>query len=177
MAVVPMGEGAAVSGEFALTNTTMGLFDIFKKKTVPINSSYVFDKAKYHDNSIEELGLDEEQAFVHTGLFFAWLVNNGLMSEFFISETSAEIEKLKNRKISPSAIYMNCDGVLIGDMLSDKGFNFAMRYFDFEKGSYVSDYEKAFNVKDDEFFTVKDTWENYDIIKAKIDAAYEKWSS
>jgi hypothetical protein len=154
----------------------MGLLDIFKKKTRPVDNKYVFDKAKFHDNSVEQLGLDEEQSFVHTGLFFAWLVNNGLMSDFFVEETGTAIEKLKDRKVSPSTIYMNWDGVLLGEMLSDKGFNFALSYFDFDKGSYMADYEKIFNVTGDQVFTVKDTWENYDKIKATIDAAYEKWS-
>lgn len=88
----------------------MNLFNIFKKKIKPVDSEYVFDKTKYHDNSIEQLGLDEEQAFVHTGLFFAWLVNNGLMSDFFCDETRDGIIELKDRKISPSTLYMNWDG-------------------------------------------------------------------
>ena len=154
----------------------MGLLDIFKNKTKPVDNKYVFDKAKFHDNSVEQLGLDEEQSFVHTGLFFAWLVNNGLMSDFFIKETGREIENLKNRTISPSTIYMNWDGVLLGEMLSDKGFNFAMSYFDFDKGVYIKDYEKIFNVTGDRFFTVKDTWANYDKIRPTIDEAYRKWS-
>jgi hypothetical protein len=152
------------------------LFDIFKKKTKPVDNKYVFDKAKYHDNSIEQLGLDEEQAFVHTGLFFAWLVNNGLMSDFFIQEAGSEIEKLKHRKISPSTIYMNWDGVLLGEMLNSKGFNFAMNYFDFDKGTYIKDYENVFSVNAEQFFTVKDNWDNYDKVRPVIDAAYENWS-
>ena len=158
------------------TNENMGLFDIFKKKTRPVDNKYVFDKAKYHDNSIEQLGLDEEQTFVHTGLFFAWLVDKGLMSDFFIEETGSEIEKVKNRSISPSTIYMNWDGVLLGEMLSNKGFNFALSYFDFDRGTYMADYEKVFNVTGDQVFTVKNTWDNYDKIKPVIDAAYEKWN-
>lgn len=154
----------------------MGLLDIFKKKITPVDNKYVFDKAKYHDSSIEQLGLDEEQAFVHTGLFFAWLVNNGLMSEFFIQETGNEIEKLRTRKITPSTLYMNWDGTLLGEMLSDRGFNFAMNYFDFEKGTYMADYEKVFSVTGDQVFTIKDTWDNYDKIKPVIDLAYAKWS-
>lgn len=154
----------------------MGLLNIFKKKAKPVDNKYVFDKAKYHDNSVEQLGLDEEQSFVHTGLFFAWLVNNGLMSDFFVDETGNEIEKLKERKISPSTIYMNWDGVLLGEMLNDTGFNFALSYFDFDKGTYMADYEKVFNVTGDQVFTVKDTWENYDKIKTTINAAFEKWS-
>ena len=154
----------------------MGLFDIFKKKPRPVDNNYVFDKAKFHDGAVEQLGLDEEQSFVHTGLFFAWLINNGLMSDFFVDETGSMIQKLKDRKISPSTVYKNWDGVLIGDMLSDEGFNFSMSYFDFDKGTYIADYEKAFNVTGDKVFTVKDTWDNYDKIKPLIDAAYKKWS-
>jgi len=154
----------------------MGLLDIFKNKTKTVDNKYVFDKAKFHDNSVEQLGLDEEQSFVHTGLFFAWLVNNGLMSDFFIKETGREIENLKSRTISPSTIYMNWDGVLLGEMLSDKGFNFAMSYFDFDKGVYIKDYEKIFKLTGDQFFTVKDTWDNYEKIRPTIDEAYRKWS-
>jgi hypothetical protein len=154
----------------------MGFLNIFKKRAKPIENKYVFDKAKYHDDSIKKLGLDEKQTFVHTGLFFAWMVKNGLMSRFFIEESGAEIEKLKQRKISPSAIYMTWDGVLVGEMLSDKGFIFAMNYFDFDKGQYIRDYEKVFNVTGNQVFTVKDSWDNYDKIKPIIDAAFEKWN-
>ncbi len=124
----------------------MGLLDIFKKKVKPVDNNYVFDKAKFHDSTVEQLGLDEEQSFVHTGLFFAWLVNNGHMSDFFVDETGDEIEKLKERKISPSTIYINWDGVLLGEMLNDTGLNFALSYFDFDKGTYMADYEKVFNL-------------------------------
>jgi hypothetical protein len=155
----------------------MGLLDIFKSKAKPVDNKYVFDKAKFHDNSIRQLGLDEVQAYVHTGLFFAWLVDNGLMSDFFIKETGSEVEKLKARKISPATIYRNWDGVLLGEMLSEKGFNFALSYFDFDKGTYMVDYEKVFNVTGDKVFTVKDTWDNYEKIKPVIDVVYKKWSS
>jgi hypothetical protein len=151
----------------------MGLLHFLKKKSKPVENKYVFDKAKFHDDSVEQLGLDEEQSFVHTGLFFAWLVTNGLMSQFFIDETEGEIEKLKQRKISPSTLYMNWDGVLLGEMLSDAGYNFALSYFDFEKGTYMSDYEKTFNVNGDQVFTVKDTWDNFDKIRLVIDVAYQ----
>jgi hypothetical protein len=153
----------------------MGLLDIFGKKQKDVDGKYVFDKAKFHADSVDQLGLDENQAFVHTGLFFAWLVNNGLMSDFFISETGNEIEKLKTRKLSPSELYMNWDGVLLGEMLSKEGFNFALSYFDFDKGSYMTDYERTFKLTSEQVFVVQDTWDNYDKLKPVIDKAYEKW--
>lgn len=124
---------------------------------------------------VEKFGLDEEQAFIHTGLFLAWLVNNGLMSCFFSKESGSEIEKLTTRKISPCAIYMNWDGTLIGEMLIKEGFNFSMVYFDFDKGHYIKDYEKTFDVSGEAFFTIKDTWENYDKLKLILDLEFEKW--
>lgn len=153
----------------------MRLFDIFKKKSKPIDNKYVFDKAKFHDNTIAQLGLNEEQSFVHTGLFFAWLVNHDLMSDFFVKESGDNIQKLKERKISPSSLYMEWDGVLLGEMLNEQGFNFALHYFDFDKGSYVKEYEGIFGLKRGQIFTVKDSWVNYEKIKPMIDAAYERW--
>jgi len=147
--------------------TWKGLRDVDKK--------YVFDKAKYHDNSVAELGLSDVQSFVHTGLFLVWLVNNELMSDFFVSETGNEIENLKVRTSSPLGIYEYWDGVLIGEMLSRAGFNFALDYFDFEKGTYMKDYERVFSVTPERVFEVKGTWDNYDKLKPVIDAAYEKW--
>ncbi len=77
------------------------------------------------------------------------------MSEFFIKETGNEIKKLKSRQISPSEIYINWDGVLNGKMLNKEGFNFALDYFDFDRGTYMQDYEKVFNVTSKRVFEVK----------------------
>jgi hypothetical protein len=140
-----------------------------------VDDKYVFDKAKYHDNSVAELGLSDSQSFVHTGLFLAWLVNNELMSDFFVTETGKEVENLKVRRSSPIEIYEEWDGVLIGEMLTRAGFNFALDYFDFERGTYLKDYERVFKVTSKRVYEVKGTWDNYDKLKPTIDAAYEKW--
>ena len=60
------------------------MFGLFKKKKlIEVDEDFVFDKAKYHFESIEEAGLDEEQAYVHNGMFFAWIIKNDLYSDFF----------------------------------------------------------------------------------------------
>lgn len=143
----------------------------------PVDGGYVFDKAKYHDGSIEKMGLADEQSFVHTGLFIAWLVNNDLMSDFFNEESGPDILDLKHKIVSPSELYMNWDGVFVGDMLNETGFNFAMSYFDFDKGRYLRDYEKVFDVKGEDVFKVADTWDNYDKLRPAIDLAFKKWRS
>ena len=152
------------------------LFSKKKKELIEIDESFVFDKAKYHFESINEAELDEEQAYVHTGLFFAWIIKNGLYSEFLLEESPEEIEQTKNEKISPSELYMNWDGVLIGELLNQIGYNFATDYFDFENGDYVNDYEETLCSTDPDIFRVKNTWKNYHKIAEIIDLKFEKWN-
>jgi hypothetical protein len=153
----------------------MGLRDIFKKKLKETDDKYVFDKAKYHFDSVEEDGLVEEQAYVHTGMFLAWLINNDLVSPSFIEESGDEIMSVRSRQFSPSEIYMNWDGVLLGEMMNNEGFNFSLKYFDFDKGQYLKDYERLLCPHSENLFAAKDTWENYDKLKPAIDTAFVKW--
>ena len=146
------------------------------KKLREVDESYVFDKAKYHFESIDKAQLDEEQAYVHTGLFFAWIIKNDLYSEFLMEESLEEIESTKKEKISPIEMYMNWDGVLIGELLNKIGYNFALEYFDFENGEYVNDYEMILANDDPDIFRVKNNWENYHKIAKIIDERFEKWN-
>ena len=45
-------------------------------------------------------------------------------------------------------------------MLNDEGNQFAIDYFDFEKGLYLDDYDDVF-LECDTLYQVQDTWENY----------------
>jgi hypothetical protein len=152
------------------------LFQKRKKELKDVDESYVFDKAKYHFESIKEADLDEEQAYIHTGMFLAWIVKNNLFSEFFMEESQNEIELTKSEKIPPSELYMNWDGVLIGELLNKIGFNFAIEYFDFDNGEYVNDYEMILASDDPDMFRVKNNWENYHKLAKVIDERFEKWN-
>lgn len=109
-------------------------------------------------------------------MFFAWIIKNDLFSEFLMEESQNEIELTKNEKIPPSELYMNWDGVLIGELLNKIGFNFAIEYFDFENGEYVYDYEMILASDDPDMFRVKNNWENYHKIAKLIDERFEKWN-
>ncbi|MXV37760.1 hypothetical protein GO491_03555 [Flavobacteriaceae bacterium Ap0902] len=54
------------------------LFNKKNKELREVDESFVFHKAKYHFDSINEAELEEEQAYVPTGLFFAWIIKNDL---------------------------------------------------------------------------------------------------
>ena len=142
-----------------------------------MDSPIVYDKAKYHWESVNEEGLPDGQEFVHTGFYLGWLIENDLLDSEFVEEfLETEIKEFQKRKITGPKIYELCDGALVDDMLTDEGNEFSQYYFDFEKGSFVSDYMKVFNVSGGkDFYGVKDSWGNYDKIKVCFDSAYSDW--
>ncbi len=102
----------------------------------------VYDKAKYHDESVQDIGLADEHAYNHTTFFMSWLVKNHLMSEDFENDKNNPVGDYRRGKISINKVYEWWDCCLISDMLSAEGNAFAQAYFDFDKGRYLEDYSK-----------------------------------
>ena len=99
-------------------------------------SPYVYDKAKYHYETIEGHGLSEEHAYNHTTFFMSWLIQNKMMSDFFNKESDGQVDNYLQNKISINKLYEWWDCCLISDLLNEEGNEFAKYYFDFEKGSF-----------------------------------------
>ncbi|MFI8715624.1 hypothetical protein [Brevibacillus brevis] len=133
----------------------------------------VYDKAKYHYENFEE-DLPRKQAYVHTGFFIGWLIENDMVSEDFQKSYENLIAEFKQRKMTGPEVYEKTGGVLAKDMLNEEGNQFAMFYFDFETGEYRYHYLEAFDCEPS-VYHVEDTWENYDHIKDWIDNEYEYW--
>ncbi|CJB03041.1 Uncharacterised protein [Streptococcus pneumoniae] len=107
-------------------------------------------------------------------MFLGWIIDNHLFSDEFLEETEEEINKFKLRKMTGTQVYMFWDGVLSDDMLNDEGNQFAIDYFDFEKGLYLDDYDDVF-LECDTLYQVQDTWGNYFKLKEVIDTRYKEW--
>lgn len=153
------------------------LFNKKKNQLSEVDESYVFDKASYHFDSIEEAGFEDEQAYVHTGLYFAWIIKNNLYSDFLKSESEEVISQLMTETILPCELYMHWDGVLIGELLNKVGYNFSKDYFDFENGSYMTDYENLFCDDTTSIFGIANTWDNYHLIAKVIDQRFIEWQA
>ncbi len=140
-----------------------------------MDSPVVYDKGKYHDETVMEGNLPEDRASVHTAFFLGWLIENKLCSDEFKSESDELIAQYKNRSKTAVQVYEWWDRCLIDDMLSDEGNAFASEYFDFEKGQYLSDYAELL-VKDlPSEFHVPYTWESQEIMNQRISDRYQKW--
>ena len=133
----------------------------------------VHDKAKYHSESVENLGLPEEHAYNHTTFFISWLVKNRLMSDDF--EKDGPVDEYRLGKITINKLYEWWDCCLISDMLSAEGNAFAQAYFDFEKGTYLKDYSKYLQKSSPSEFHVPYTADNETAIHSVIDIRYKEW--
>ena len=74
------------------------------KPAIP-NRPVVYDKAKYHLDSIKEFGLAEEQSAVHTAFFLGWLMDNDLCSAEFIDDSREDIAAYKRRETTALEVY------------------------------------------------------------------------
>jgi hypothetical protein len=140
----------------------------------PLQGPCVYDKAEYHYDGDFPKGLPRKQAFVHTGMFVGWLIEHDMIAGGFLEETDG----FKERKKTGAQIYKAWDGSLTSDVLTDAGNAFAKYYYggaDGNGGPYFDDYEATLTAGLPGLYHVKDTWENYDTIKQKIDQRYEAW--
>jgi hypothetical protein len=145
-----------------------------ERKTSPAVSSadpHVYDKAKYHYGTDCPTSLPEEKSFIPTGMFYGWLVEHRMVRVEFDPQT----EVFMSRKMTGPKLYEAGDGCLIDEMLTDEGNRFTKDYFDLDKGKYLGDYQELLAKGLPTPYHVADTWENYDIIKKRIDERYATW--
>lgn len=136
---------------------------------------YVYDKAKYHYESIFEYGLSEEFAANHAVPILRWMVENDLMS--YEHPWSKEISEFKKGKITIHELYFCFGNCLLSNMFTKRGNRFAKHYFDFKKGSYIEDYRTTLQGSLPTEHHILYSNENYMQLKPLMDAAFSRWSS
>jgi hypothetical protein len=140
-----------------------------------MNSPHVYDKAKYHLNSIEEYGLSQEHASNHTVVFLRWLIENEMMSDFFEEESGVLMQNYRANEATIHAVYEWWDCSLADEMLSEEGNSFALHYFDFDKGIYIHDYIATLQRNLPTEYHIDYSEENFQKIKQVIDRRYSEW--
>jgi hypothetical protein len=142
------------------------------------NTVDVYDKAKWHFGGNFPKDLDDFQGYVHTGMFLGWLIDNHLVSEEFKSDHAREIEKFRGHHLTGSQIFETCcDGVLMVEDLNELGNRFALPYFNFDTGQYLSDYEKTLATNLSTLYHVADNWDNYINLKQVLDKRFFDWKN
>lgn len=151
-------------------------FQVTEFHESPENTLEIYDKAKWHYSGDFPDDLEPFQGYVHTGMFLGWCIDNELASDRFKTELKYEIEHFKQHKLTGSQIFKRCcDGVLMLEDLNAMGNRFAIDYFEFNHGKYLSDYEKTLGQHLPSIYHVADTWPNYEKLKTVIDERYANW--
>ncbi len=140
-----------------------------------MKNTTVYDKAKWHYDGEFPKDLSTDQAFVHTGMFLGWVIDNNLFDKDNFEKLGLAdlVQKFKNKEVTGTEIYKALDGSFTNEDLDDIGNTFAQYYFDKD---YLKDYEKTLGSNVESLYHVQDTWENYDRIKKVIDKRFDKFN-
>lgn len=137
-----------------------------------------YDDASWHYGGDFPEDLPEEAGATHTGMFLAWAVLSGLSGRIDGEDSSEDITKLRERKVTPGEFFLTfCDGKFTDEDLNAEGNAFAQVYFDFEKGNYLADYESLLGTGLPTVYHVPDTWDSFDVLKPVLDRRLEEWRS
>ena len=135
---------------------------------------YVFENGADNIVFVETLGLDMEQAFVPAGMYFGWLLSNEFQSELIEEVADYTITEFKAKESTGPKLFMtDWEGVLIGELMQDDPYRFTKLYY--SSGDYEKDLMSTLQLGTKSIYTIEDTWENCEKVKAKIDERYDNW--
>ena len=139
-----------------------------------MEANLIIDDAKKHfvDSLPDDVHLD--QAYLHIGMFLGWIIDQGLYSEMFEEESETQIYRFKCKDISCIILGHVWDGLIFDDQFTNPaGAEFTNYYY--KSGMYLMDFKKTLAADLPSMFYVDDSWENFQIMKAKIDERYAEW--
>jgi hypothetical protein len=133
-----------------------------------------YDKAKWHYGGDFPEELDDIQGFVHTGMFFGWLLERNLVAEWTIREIEGVVEDFRAGRATGVDLYESFDGCLFPEMLTDEGRAFADAYYRPEQ-FFLGDYEAVLGGDLPTLYHVLDTRENYELLRDRLDLRFIQW--
>ncbi|SIR79837.1 hypothetical protein SAMN05880566_12273 [Janthinobacterium sp. TND4EL3] len=150
-----------------------------------------YDRIDWHSGGKFPDDLPEENGGIHIGMFLAWLLNQGMASDFHRTDSPRELRRLANREMTGLEFLIDaCDGKLWEDDLNDQGNAFTVDYYDAKStfarqhGSFLQDYCDVFNrhaaaqgFEYPSVYHVQNTWEKFDQLKPILDQRFSQWQA
>lgn len=140
-----------------------------------MNRDMIIDDAKKHfvgDNLPDDVYL--EQVYLHIGIFLGWIIDRDLYSKMFEEECETQIFRFKHKDTCCIILGELWDGLIFDDQFTKPEGNEFTDYY-YKSGMYITDFKETLAADLPSIFYVKDTWENYALMAAKIDIRYEEW--
>ena len=160
---------AAIDGGYDPPEPTSEAVDFSKLRPV-------YDKAKYHIETVGEYRLPPERAGILPAYFFGWLIERDLLSAECKTQLASPIAAYLRRDLTALAAFDQADGVLMEAMLSEEGNAFALAYYGpGSSGPYVADFmEVAAPGLASQFHATYD-WTKQALVNARIDKRHADW--
>ena len=132
------------------------------------------DRIDWHQTENYPKHIPLENAGTHIGMYLNWVIENNLIGEIHLQESTEAIEDVKAKKITGREFLINyCDGKLWEQDLNEVGIEFTKDYYLSDK--YFEDYAEALDSNEESIFEYENSWENYRKLKLVIDKRFEDW--
>ncbi len=105
------------------------------------------------DNHLRE-ALEFDKAAMPLGMYLAWCVNHGLVSEAILREHETLVTRIRMHDARGSELLIAIGGELRLADLNEQGRDFTERYY----GEFLQDFGEAFGGS---FYDTKDDWDSY----------------
>lgn len=130
------------------------------------------DDVTWHTDGDYPEWLPSENAATHTGMFLAWIILNGLLSEVRRQESETAVQAVVERRMTGAQFLLSeCDGKLLFEDLLPEAQLFAEAYL---QGEYLADYSLVFDDVES-VYGVPDTWSNFERIAPAINRRHAEW--
>lgn len=134
------------------------------------------DRADWHYGGNYPAGLPPENAGTHIGIYLAWIINRELGSKRLVKLGAETYQKLLRREATGRDLLLaELDEKFSAQLLNAEGGAFTRDYY--ETNDYVNDYDLVLGGELESLYHVRDTWENYDRMAARLDERLAAWRS
>lgn len=151
----------------------------YKRKTYieGITEPIILDIAKWHFQGDYPKDLPIDNAYNHTGFFIGWLVENEFLSEDFSILIKDGIKSFIKKEITAPTLFKEYfDGLFETHQINDEITPFVLDYYgrDSNDSAYFSKYLNKLLKDLPSVYNIKDSWDNYRVIKSFIDVDFKK---
>jgi hypothetical protein len=135
----------------------------------------IIDDARKHFLNNYPSDIPIEQAYLHIGVFLGWVIDQELYSAKFKQECETQIFRFKKKDTSPVILGEIWDGFIFEEQLKPEAKAFTREYY--YSGTYLKDFKETLAAELPSIYYVKDTWENYQTMRQRLDERYAEWKS
>lgn len=134
------------------------------------------DRIDWHQTEDFPKNVPLENGGTHIGMYLNWIIENNLIGEIHLTESTNALEDVKARKITGRDFLIEyCDGKFWEEDLNEIGLEFTKDYYLTDK--YFTDYADTLDSNEDSVYEYKNSWDNYGKLKIVIDNRFKDWKN